>query len=412
MRLPVVAVAPEIRDALLRGHPWIYRNQIVPLHARGSPPQYASGAWVKVLCGKFEGYGLWDAQGAIAVRLFSVRTFPDERWLAERVRDAWALRAPLRAQEATTTAYRWVYGESDSLPGIVVDLYGEYAAVHLYASSVAVLLDPLIAALTAVTPLKGVVLRRRGSGSIAERDDEGVAPREGVAPKTETIWGRPPPRDLAVEENGLRFYANLLEGQKTGLFLDQRENRLTLQPWCRGQRVLNCFSYTGAFSLYAVRGGATTVTSLDIAPQSAGEADRNFRLNGLDPAPHEFLVGDCFSWLEGCAQGAQRYGLVILDPPSLAREKASRYTALRAYTRLNRLALGCLEPGGLLASASCTSQVSPEMFREALAAAAAQAGVRLTILHEAGHALDHPVPAHFPEARYLKFVLAKVGAIV
>jgi 23S rRNA (cytosine1962-C5)-methyltransferase len=405
MRLPSVAVAPAIRDTLLQGHPWVYRNHIVPFGALGALPELASGTWVQVHCGKFVGVGLWEAQGAIAVRLFSARQALEEGWLAARVQAAWDLRGPLR-EGGVTTAYRWVYGESDALPGIVVDLYGQYAAVHFYALGLAALAQPLAEALAAVAPLKGVVLRQKGSGSPHEHGGEQDAPR------TETIWGRPPPRELVVLENGLRLRADLLAGQKTGLFLDHRENRLYLQPWCYGRRVLNAFSYTGAFSLYAARGGAAAITSVDISPQAAAEAERNLALNGYDPSQHEFVVADCFDWLAEAAAAGRRFDLVILDPPSLAKDKASRFAAARAYTRLNRLALACLETGGLLASASCTSQVSLDAFREALAAAAAQAGKRLTVLHEAGHALDHPVPAHLPEARYLKFVLARVGEVL
>ncbi|MHB0858315.1 MAG: class I SAM-dependent rRNA methyltransferase [Anaerolineae bacterium] len=398
MKLPLVFVAPAVRASLQAGHPWVYRNQVQP--ERGSAvPRFSSGTWVRVRCGSFEGIGLWEAQGAIAVRLFEAHTAPDAAWIAERVRAAWALREPIRAHGGTD-AYRWIYGESDGLPGVVVDLYGRNAAVHLYTEGLSALLEPLVDALAQVAGLQGVVLRQSGAGVESP-------PREEGGGKGRVAWGRPPPRDLVVSENGLRFHANLLEGQKTGLFLDHRENRAYLEAWCRGQRVLNAFSYTGAFSLYAARGGAVEITSVDAAPATAPEAERNFILNGYDPSLYAFVVADCFAWLEQQASAGRRFDLVILDPPSMAKDKASRHAAARAYTRLNRLALGCLEPGGLLATASCTSQVSPDLFREALAAAATQAGRRLLVLHEGGHALDHPIPVHFPEARYLKFVLAR-----
>ncbi|MHB1295537.1 MAG: class I SAM-dependent rRNA methyltransferase [Anaerolineae bacterium] len=404
MRPPLVFVAPEVRSSLQAGHPWVYRNQVQGERG-GEAPRLPSGTWVRVHCGPFEGIGLWEAQGAIAVRLFEARTVPDAAWIAERVRAAWVLRAPVRAR-AGTDAYRWIYGESDGLPGVVVDLYGRFAAMHLYTEGLSVLQEPLVDALVQVAGLQGVVLRHSGAGVESAPREEG-APRDAGGGKARVIWGRPPPRDLVVSENGLRFHANLLEGQKTGLFLDHRENRAYLEPWCRGLRVLNAFAYTGAFSLYAARGGAAEITSVDAAPATAPEAQRNFSLNGYDPALYAFVVADCFTWLEQQAAAGRRFDLLILDPPSLAKDKASRHAAARAYTRLNRLALACLEPGGLLATASCTSQVSPELFREALAAAATQAGRRLLILHEGGHALDHPIPAQFPEARYLKFVLAR-----
>jgi 23S rRNA (cytosine1962-C5)-methyltransferase len=419
----VVAASPGIRASLQMGHPWVYRDQLVPIKGERGVPRLPSGAWVRVLCGPFEAVGMWDAQGAIAVRLFGGKNAPDDKGLAARVQAAWELRAPLRDAAAAdparaTTAYRWIYGESDGLPGVVVDLYDRYAALALYSEGVATLQEPLIRALRGVAPLEGIVLRRHGaeaadasSGDGASGDatsGDGSPDRSRVATPGAVAWGATPPPELTVRENGLLFRANLLEGHKTGLYLDQRDNRAYLEPWCRGRRVLNAFSYTGAFSVYAAQGGAARVTSVDIAAAVVDEARNNMALNGHDPEAHEFVVADCFEWLEACARSGRRFDLVILDPPSLARGRSSRHAATRAYTRLNRLAMGCLEPGGLLATASCTGQVSPDMFREALAAAAAQANRRLTILHEAGHAMDHPVPAHFPEARYLKFVFGVV----
>jgi 23S rRNA (cytosine1962-C5)-methyltransferase len=205
---------------------------------------------------------------------------------------------------------------------------------------------------------------------------------------------------------------DLAAGQKTGLYLDHRENRRYLEAWCAGKRVLNCFAYTGAFSLYAIRGSATQVTGVDIAPQVAAEAARNLQLNGFDVDAHPYIVADCFELLQEYVTQDRQFDLVILDPPSLARARKSRHAALRAYVRLNQAAMRCLPPGGLLATASCTSQVSPQAFREALGEAAARAGKRLLILREAGQAIDHPVPAHFIEGRYLKFVLGRVQEII
>jgi 23S rRNA (cytosine1962-C5)-methyltransferase len=343
-----------------------------------------------VRSGSFTAYGLWDDRSAIAVRLFSRQGVPDSTWLAERVREAWEARAPVR--RGKTTAYRWVYGESDGLPGVVVDLYGEYAVVQTFVSSVEGLVPRLAEALHAHTRLQGIVWRPAGR-----------EPR--------SLWGRPPPPGHTVEENGLLFRADLLAGQKTGLYFDHRENRHILSAWCQGETVLDCFCYTGAFSIYAARAGAASVTACDAAAPAVDAARSNFSLNGLDPDSHSLLVGDCFQLLSQLAGENRRFGILILDPPSLARDKRSRPAALRAYVRLNRLALQCVAPGGLLASASCTSQVSPEAFREALAEAARQAGRRLLILHEAGHASDHPVLAHFPEGRYLKFVVARSLAV-
>jgi 23S rRNA (cytosine1962-C5)-methyltransferase len=375
----------SLQARLRQGHPWVYRDQVPG--SPGLPP----GTWVRVRCGGFSAYGLWDASSPIAVRLFSRRNTPDAEWVAERVAEAWETRAAVRA--GATTAYRWVYGESDGLPGIVVDLYGDFAAIQTYATSVDGLVPWVADALHGQARLQGILWRPSGG-------------------EWQALWGRLPPSDLTVEENGLLFYADLAAGQKTGLYFDQRENRRTLAPWCQDRTVLDCFCYTGAFSLYAVRAGAPSITACDAAAGAVEAAKRNFKLNDFDPAPHTFLTGDCFELLERFAAEGRLFDVVILDPPSFARDRASRHAAERAYVRLNQWALRCVRTGGLLASASCTSQVSPQTFREALGEAARRAGRRLLIVHDAGQATDHPVPAHFPEARYLKFVVGRVLPLV
>ena len=395
MKLPEVTVNPALKARLAEGHPWVYRNQIT------TERRYPGGSWVRVRAAGWEGIGLWDASSPIAVRVFARSAVPDRRWVLERVRLAWALRAPVRAQD--TTAFRWVFGESDGLPGITVDLYGPYAVIQTYADSVETLVPAVVEGLRGEAPLRGVLIRRR-----AVQEDDDARDQTG---KIERLWGEWPERDLTVREHGLIFKANLFAGQKTGLFLDHRENRLALQQLCAGRTVLNCFSYTGAFSAYAARGGATRVTSCDIAADAMADAQVNFSLNGFDPGSHEFVTADVFDLLERYAAARRTFDIVVLDPPSFARGRKHVEVAVRAYTRLNRLALECLAPGGLLVSASCTSQVSPEMFRGMLAAAAARAGKRLTLIQEAGQPADHPVAAHFPEGRYLKFVIGRVGDI-
>jgi 23S rRNA (cytosine1962-C5)-methyltransferase len=375
----------SLRSSLDQGHPWVYRNQVP------ADPGLPSGAWVQVRCGGFSAYGLWDAVSPIAIRIFSRRQVPDAGWVARRVAEAWAARASVRA--TSTTAYRWVYGEGDGLPGLVVDLYADYAVVRSYVESVEVVVPWLAEGLHAHTRLRGILWRRAAGSS-------------------EILWGRPPPRDLVVEEHGLLFGADLEAGQKTGLYFDHRENRRTLAPFCQDATVLDAFCYTGAFSLYAARAGAAAITACDAAAGAVEAARRNFALNGLETVPHTFLVQDCFQLLDQYVAGGRRFDVVILDPPSLARDRGSRRAAQRAYVRLNQRAMQCVAPGGLLATASCTSQISPQAFLEALAEAARRAGQRLLVLHQAGQPVDHPVAAHFPEGRYLKFVLGRVLPLI
>jgi 23S rRNA (cytosine1962-C5)-methyltransferase len=398
MNIPDITVDPGLRGRLQQGHPWVYRN-----HVSGGE-RLRSGQWVRVRCGGWVAYGLWDARSAIAVRLFSRQAAPDAAWVGERAWEAWELRAPIRGADPATSAYRWVYGEGDGLPGLVADRYGDYAVIHTYAESVATIAPQVAAAMRAIDPeLRGVALHQREQ----DDDEEDPGPRP-AAPGLRALWGELPPEDLVIQEHGLFFRADLWRGQKTGLFLDQRENRRTVEGLAGGLTVLNCFAYTGGFSLYALRGGAAHVVSADIGRGLAEAAEDNLALNRLGAGRHEFVTEDCFGLLDAYVKAGRRFQMVILDPPSFARTKGSAQAALRAYARLNALAMRCVEPGGLLVTSSCTSQVGPEQFRAMLGEAAAAAQRRALIVHEAGQPADHPVPAAFPEGRYLKFLVARV----
>lgn len=380
MALPTLNLGPKLEQALASGHPWVYRNHL-PKH------NLMQGDWVRLEAGKETAIGLYDSDGQIGVRVFSRDAVPERAWVETRVREAIALRREVfKTQD--TNAYRVIYGEGDNLPGLVVDLYERFAVLRTYAGSVERLIEDVVRTLHKELNLRGVV----------RRTPDGLEP----------LWGQAPPPEVTVTEHGLRLIANLYEGQKTGLFLDHRENRRTLEGYSAGRTVLNLFSYTGAFSLYAARGGATRVTSVDIAPAATEDAKRNFSLNGFDVSAHEFITADVFELLERYAREGRTFDVVVLDPPSLARNKQSRFAAQRAYRKLNMLATRCVTPGGFLATASCTSQVSPAEFVTLVGEAGHDAKRRLQLLHEAGHAPDHPVPATFPEGRYLKFILVRV----
>lgn len=383
MRPPDIELPRFLEAALSAGHPWVYRDH-VPREFRAS-----SGTVVRISAGAFTGYALWDAESQIALRVYSTREAPSAAWVAERVRQAWELRAMVRGSD--TDAFRWVFGEGDGLPGIVVDLYGKWAVIALYADGLERIAEWVAEALRATTELAGLVRRGRGAGS-----------------RLEVVWGRKPPSDLVVAEHGVRMTADLELGQKTGLFLDHRENRLFVGSIAAGRRVLNLFSYTGAFSLYAARAGATHVTSVDVAAGAMDAARDNFRLNGLDADAHDFVVADVFEHLEQARRSKATWDLVISDPPSFARSKQHQKQALRAYAKLNALAMQVTTGDGLLAAASCTSQVSPDAFRQTLAEAATLARRRFQIIHEAGQPVDHPVLAQHLEGRYLKFVVGRV----
>jgi 23S rRNA (cytosine1962-C5)-methyltransferase len=378
LRLPAFLAA-----RLNAGHPWIYRDHL-PSGFRAE-----SGAWLQIAAGDFSGYALYDARSPIALRIFSRKQLPDQAWVQKRVREALELRTLLRGPG--TNAFRALFGEADHLPGVTADVYDRYVALVTYADSLDVVLPWVCQALREELALDGIVRRRRRADTAGEA-------------RSEVLWGELPP-PFVVLENSMKLEVDLALGQKTGLYLDQRDNRKFVRGLSRGRRVLNLFSYTGAFSVAAALGGALQVTSVDSAAAASEAASRNFELNGFDPRAHEFHAEDAFEFLER-ADG-RRFELVIADPPSFAGSKAQLKRALRAYTRLHTLCLRVTTPGGLYAAASCTAQVSPEAFRETLAQAAASAGVELTVVHDAGHALDHPIRAGHLEGRYLKFMVCR-----
>jgi 23S rRNA (cytosine1962-C5)-methyltransferase len=378
MSLKTLNLGKNLENALKSGHPWIYRNHL-PQH------NLRHGDWVRLEAGRASSVGLYDAESQIAVRLFSEDLIPNRAFLHERVKQALSLRE-LIADD--TDAYRLIYGESDFLPGIVADKYGRFVIIKVYSSSVEVILPEIVWALSKELKLRG----------IAKRTERGL----------ESLWGDLPPPEVTVKENDLSFIANLYEGQKTGLFLDQRNNRQTVRTLAKNKTVLNLFSYNGGFSVYALAGRATHVTSVDIANAANRDAERNVKLNGFEESSHEALTADVFEMLESYTKTRKTFDMVILDPPSLAKDKKNRYGAIRAYKKLNVQAMKCVKPGGILVSSSCTSQVSPADFKDMLKEAAQEANVNAQMIHEAGHALDHPVPVVFPEGLYLKFVVLRV----
>jgi len=375
----------QLSRGLQAGHPWVYRDH-VPRGFRAP-----SGTWVQVRSGSYSAFALWDESSRIALRLFSATQVPDAAWVRARVEQALALRKTMLG--ADTSAYRVLYGEGDGIPGLTVDVYGQFAAIVTYADSLEAVVPWVVAALTELLKLHGVVRRARV--------------KDGEPPRLEVLHGRLPPRELIVSEYGLRMQVDLFLGQKTGLFLDHRENRRFLANLCAGKRVLNLFSYTGAFSLYAARAGAQRVTSVDLSQPAARAARANFELNGLDAEAHEFLAEDVFEFLERVKQQKRTFDVVICDPPSFANSREQLRGALRAYVRVNSAGLRVLEPGGIYAAASCTSQVSADAFRQMLAESAVNAKRRYQIFHDAAHAPDHPIFAGHPEGRYLKFIVGR-----
>jgi 23S rRNA (cytosine1962-C5)-methyltransferase len=363
--------------AVRAGHPWVLREE---------PARAPAGTLVELLDGKGQrvGFGLTD-DGPIAVRVLSRgERVPMERWIPEAV--GRADRTRLRFLDGETDAYRVVSGAGDGLDGVIVDRYGDLAVVKLYSGAWQPHLDVIVRALAAL-PWCRTVFRRFG----VERVDG----RSGG----ETLHGPAAPESLVIVEHGMRLLVRPHRGQKTGLFLDQREHRRWVRGWARGLQVANLFAYNGGFSVAAALGGAQRVVTVDIAADAVEDARENFRLNGLDPARHGFDVADAFDW-----RSEGPLGLLIIDPPSLARDRSAKEAAVRAYTRLHREHGPQVAAEGLLATSSCTARVGLGEWRAAVAEGLSRVGDWSWHQHGA-EPPDHPVALGHPEAAYLKFAL-------
>lgn len=391
-------IAPEAERALRAGHPWLFNNSITKESRQGQPGDLAVVFDRKR---RFLAIGLYDPTSPIRLRVLhqGSPTTIDAAWFRAKVAETVQRRASLVTEQ--TTGYRLLHGENDGLPGLVADRYADTLVVKLYTVAWLPYLVHVLAGLRQAQPANRVVLRlSRG----LQRTPEHLY---GLA-DGQILTGPPLAGPLIFLENGLRFEADPIVGQKTGFFLDQRENRAQVEQMAADKRVLNVFAYTGGFSLYAARGGAKSVTSLDISQPALEAAARNFALNqhirAVAAAQHELLVGDAFKLLAEMGQAGRRFDMVIVDPPAFAKQQSEVERALSAYAQLTRLALGVLAPGGVLVAASCSSRVSEEQFFDVVNRAAAQAGRPLREIMRTGHALDHPIG--FVEGAYLKCLFA------
>jgi len=377
-------------------HPWLYAQSIRSASRAGE-----AGDLAVIFDHKraLLALGLWDPDSPIRIRVLH-RGKPrpiDRSFFAERLRDALALRAGLSSQG--TTGYRVVNGESDGLPGLVLDRYETTLVLKLYTAAWLPHLAEVRAAIDSELAPERLVLRL--ARAIARTTEERAGLADGAI-----LAGPPLEAPIVFRENGLYFRCDPVHGQKTGFFLDQRENRARVGELARGKRALNAFSYTGGFSLYAARGGAPSVVSLDSSRPALDEALENFALNANVPevarASHELVCEDAWSALARFAHERRRFELVVIDPPAFAKAKREVATALSAYARLAELGCRVLAPGGELVIASCSARVDADALAAAIRSGAARAERRLGEWLRTAHASDHPV--RFAEGAYLKCI--------
>jgi 23S rRNA (cytosine1962-C5)-methyltransferase len=389
----------DLARHLRAGHPWVFRKAI-----EKAPKGLAPGSVVDVTDeGRFVARGYYDPHSAISVRILTREPAEDidAAFWRRRVARALALRREL---VHGTTGYRMVHGESDGLPGVVADRYDRFAVVKLYSAGLGPHRAAIVEALrTEAEGLLGVY----GRDEIPRDDDE----EEGGAPAGRVLWGAEPPERIEIDEHGMTMLVDVRRGQKTGHFLDQRENRRMVRDLARGRPdALNLFSYTGGFSVAAALGGTRHVVSVDVDRDAIALARDNFRANGLDPADHAFASEDAFELLARAKREGRRFELVVCDPPAFAKSQRAVDAAVAGYASLNRAALAVLAPGGLLVTASCSARVSAEQFADAVKEAAFKARVDLQLVQETRQPPDHPVSLQFREGRYLKcMVLRRVA---
>ena len=391
-----IVLKPKRARPFFGRHPWVLDSAV--LRVDGAP---VDGAVVDLAThdGQFVGRGLWNATSRLRVRLyaFDAATKLDDALWQARIEAAVGLRRTLGLDDPAGAA-RLVNSEGDDLSGLIVDRYGDYLAVQVTALAMASRLDTICDTLQTLVAPRGILLRG------AER---GLAKLEGLHLADRLVRGSAPAGPIFVHEHGLRFGVDLAEGQKTGYYLDQRDNRHAAARHARGRRVLDMFCYSGGFSVAAaVTGRAASVLAVDSSAKAATLAKANADLNGAANVVVE--TADAFEKLDALLAGGERFGMVVLDPPKFARSRASLDDALRAYHRINRAALGLLEPGGILVTCSCSGSVSRDDFLQMLAGVAQRGRRPIQLLECRGAAPDHPVSASCLEGEYLKCVIARV----
>lgn len=397
MDLPVARLKAGRENSLIEGHPWVFSG------ALARSPETPLGAVVDVVDarGTWLGRGFCNPLSQIRVRIATRdrQQQLDGTWLLTMLDASVRRRAALLARSSAPelAALRLVSSESDGAPGLIVDRYAHVATVQFLTAAMEAWREEII---EWAAGLEGV-------RAVFDRSDEKVRAKEGLEPRAEVVRGTLEAAPVVIDEYGLRFAVDLRVGHKTGFYLDQRRSRQRVGELASGRRVLNAFSYTGGFGVAAAVGGSERVVNVDTSRPALELAERNFSLNEVDPEHHEFVEADCFDYLRHLREQDERFGLVVLDPPKFAASRGQIDAACRGYKDLNRLALHLLEPGGLLATFSCSGLVDEELFGRVVHDAALDAGVQVERLDRLQQDEDHPVLLGFPESGYLKGLLLR-----
>jgi 23S rRNA (cytosine1962-C5)-methyltransferase len=394
--MPTITLKPGKEKSLLRRHPWVFSGALAQ-----APGHLRSGETVELRSsrGEFLARGAVSPHSQITVRVWS---FAETEEIGASFFRNRLQRARTRRQESpgspATNALRLVNGESDGLPGLIVDRYGDFLVVQFLAAGPEFWKEIIVEELLSLWP----------GHSIYERSDVSVRSKEGLEQRKGVLAGEAPPLLVEIEEGGLKFLVDVVNGHKTGFYLDQRENRRELGLFALGKEVLNCFAYSGGFGLHALAGGASRLTNLEISAPSLALLRENLEHNGWAEAPVENIQGDVFKVLREFQASERRFDLIVLDPPKFVESRGQLMRGARGYKDINRLAFELLQPGGVLFTFSCSGLLEGSLFQKIVADAALDAGREAQIIRRLGQSMDHPVGLNFPEGSYLKGMICRV----
>lgn len=392
--VPKLILKPGREKSLQRRHPWIFSGAIARVDGK---PQSGDNIAVHAASGEFLAWAAYNAASQISARVWSWQENEtiDANFFEQRIHAALAAR---RYPGIPAENCRLVFGEADGLPGLIADRYGDTLVLQL-ATAGAERWRDMIA---------DVLLKATGAARIYERSDLDVRELEGLPPRVGVLRGDAPPETIEIKEHSVRFLVDVRRGHKTGFYLDQRTNRHIVGKLARGKEMLNCFCYTGGFSLHALAEGVAHVTAIDSSAEALAWAARQAALNGYEEDRMTWLEGDVFKMLRTLRDQDKSFDLIVLDPPKFAPTAAHAEKAARGYKDINLLAFKLLRSGGMLATFSCSGGVSDDLFQKIVAGAALDAGVEAQILRRFTQASDHPVLLSFPESAYLKGLLCRI----
>lgn len=391
-----ITLKPGREKSLRRQHPWIFSGAIAEVEAGTS-----AGETVEVYAadGEWLARGAYSPQSQITVRIwtYSAEESITPEFFQHRLQRAIQARARVFA-DSSSNAYRMVNAESDGLPGVIVDQYAEFLVCQFLSAGAEHWKQAIVAQLNHLIPNAGIY----------ERSDADVRQKEGLPPCVGVLSGQMPPEFVEIRESNLRFLVDIRAGQKTGFYLDQRDNRATVADYAKNAEALNCFAYTGGFGVYALHAGASRVTNIESSAVSLEIAKRHFEMNGLDMNNVELVTGDVFQMLRKYRDARRTFDLIVLDPPKFAESRSQIDSASRGYKDINLLAFKLLRPGGVLFTCSCSGLMTPDLFQKIVADAALDAQREAQILRRLMQAADHPTLLSFPEGAYLKGLICQV----